>query len=86
VNVGSGDALDILASPESPQAEGLAIPAIAAIQLVQVMPSLAISTSGGNVTVSWPYGATGFVLESRTTLGPDVWTIVGAAPNPITGA
>lgn len=84
VNVSTGDTLTLTVTPESPQATE--IPAINAIQLVQVLPNLTTTRSGGTVTIAWPYAAYGFVLESRPTLGPDVWTIVGAAPNPITDA
>jgi hypothetical protein len=85
VSVGTGDTLTITATPESPLATE--IPAINAIQLVRVMPGLSISLSGTTVTISWPYAAYGFTLESSPTLGPSaVWSPVGAAPNQITGA
>jgi hypothetical protein len=87
VNIGSGDILDIIVSPESPQAEGLAIPAICGIQIVQVLPALTITVSGTTATISWPYGAYGFVLESSPVVAPaPVWSVVGGAPNPITSA
>jgi hypothetical protein len=39
--------------------------------------SLTIVQSGGSVTISWPAAATGFVLESNTTLSPGTaWTPV----------
>ncbi|MEO7678122.1 MAG: Ig-like domain-containing protein [Verrucomicrobiota bacterium] len=62
-------------------------PAINAIQLVRVFPSLTISRSGGNITIAWPNAASGSVLESSLTLGPTAsWSIVAGSPNPITGA
>jgi hypothetical protein len=40
-------------------------------------PTLAISRSGGNVVLSWPANATGFVLEVTSNLAPPVtWTSV----------
>ncbi|MBE0540329.1 MAG: hypothetical protein IH623_02995 [Verrucomicrobia bacterium] len=89
VVVGTGDTLTLTVTPESPIATQ--IPAINAIQLVQVLPSLdlpnlTITRSGGNLTVAWPASAAGYVLESRTTLTPGNWTIVGGTPNPITTA
>jgi hypothetical protein len=39
--------------------------------------SLTVVQSGGSITISWPATATGFVLESNTTLGPGTaWTPV----------
>ena len=55
---------------------------------VAVQPGLtAISSTGNTVTVGWPAGAAGFVVESTPTLGPTAnWTVVAGSPNPITGA
>ncbi|MBE0545094.1 MAG: hypothetical protein IH623_27455, partial [Verrucomicrobia bacterium] len=45
-------------------------------------PSLSISTSGGNVTISWPADVTGFTLESSPVLGSAaVWTTVPGVAN-----
>jgi hypothetical protein len=43
-------------------------------------PSLAVTRSGNNLTISWPAAATGFVLESTTALG------TGASWTPVNGA
>ena len=43
-------------------------------------PSLAVTRSGNNLTISWPASATGFVLESTTALG------TGASWTPVNGA
>jgi len=67
-------------------------PAINAIQLVKVLPvvvqpSLGVAFSAGNLSISWPASANGFVLESSSTLGATAnWLVVAGSPNPITGA
>ena len=51
----------------------LAIPGV-----IPGTPELAIGTA---VSISWPVGGTGFVLQSSTTLNePKVWTTVSATP------
>ncbi|MCL4785541.1 MAG: hypothetical protein KJ070_01930 [Verrucomicrobia bacterium] len=82
VVVGVGDSLTLTVTPESPIATQ--IPAINAIQLVQVLPTLSVSVSGGNVTIAWTAAANGYVLESHSSLTPGAWTIVPGTPNPIT--
>jgi hypothetical protein len=44
-------------------------------------PQLTISSSGGNLIVSWPVSASTFILESTTSLTSPIWTAVdqGAA-------
>ena len=45
------------------------------------------AAAGGNVTISWPASATGFVLESSPALGATAtWSVVAGSPNPISGA
>jgi hypothetical protein len=39
-------------------------------------PQLTISSSGGNVVVSWPVSASTFILESTASLSPVAWTAV----------
>jgi len=39
-------------------------------------PQLTVSSSGGNVVVSWPTSASGFILESTPSLSPVSWTAV----------
>ena len=66
--------------------------AINAIQLVKVLPvvvqpGLGVAFSAGNLTISWPASANGFVLESSSTLGATAgWLVVAGSPNPITAA
>ena len=44
-------------------------------------PSLAITTSGSQVVISWPLSSPGFVLESAGTLtGTNQWGVVPTAP------
>jgi hypothetical protein len=67
------------------------MPALNALQLVQLRPAqprLNIVRNENNaVTLSWAEGATGYVLESTSTLGSTAsWSVVDAAPNPIGGA
>jgi hypothetical protein len=66
-------------------------PAVNGIQLVKVgtapaaPPSLSVAKSANGLTISWDAGATGFTLESSSSLG-GTWTATSGAPNPITGA
>ncbi len=46
-------------------------------------PELSIKISGGNLVLSWPASATGFVLERTTSLTPPAWTEV-TVPAPVT--
>jgi hypothetical protein len=49
-------------------------------------PSLAISLSGGDVTISWPAPSTGFVLEENNDLtGAAAWTPVSGTPTVVAG-
>jgi hypothetical protein len=83
VKVTAGDVLELIIAPESPQAEGNLLPAISAIQLIQVMPALAITRNGGNINIAWSDAAAGFLLESRAGLTTGTWSVVPSAPNPI---
>jgi hypothetical protein len=51
-------------------------------QLLQ--PKLYISPSGGGVVISWPTSASGYVLESTTSLSPTSWTPVMDGIDPAT--
>ena len=86
VNVASGDALYVTVTPQSMTATE--IPAVSAIQIVQVLPQLIIQhATGQNVTISWNNAARGFVLESSSALGAAAnWSTVAGTPNPLTGA
>jgi hypothetical protein len=44
-------------------------------------PTLSIDRVGANVTISWPSGVTGFVLESSEVLPSAVWTSVDGVVN-----
>jgi hypothetical protein len=48
---------------------------------VKTPPALTITKSGANVTVSWPADASGYTLESTSSVGAPTWT---AVPN-VTG-
>ncbi len=51
----------------------------------EIPPSLSIGLSGGSVTISWPQDATGYKLESTSTLTSPSWTeVTGAANNSAT--
>lgn len=50
---------------------------------VQIVPSLAISTSNGQIALSWPAAATGFNLEFATNLPALSWSSVSGASNVI---
>jgi hypothetical protein len=43
-------------------------------------PSLTLTLSGKGLRLAWPTSATGFVLESTSTLAPASWTTVTPAP------
>ena len=43
-------------------------------------PALKMTTAYGNLVLSWPVTASGFVLESSETLSPANWTAVNAVP------
>ena len=47
-------------------------------------PKLAVSRTGNQALVSWPTSATGFVLESTSTLSPSNWTLV-TTPSVVSG-
>ena len=48
---------------------------------VSVPPSLQAQVSGGNLLLSWPLSANGYVLETTTNLtAPNSWTVVTNAP------
>jgi hypothetical protein len=44
-------------------------------------PALAVTRSGGDLVISWPSDANGFVLESSDRLSSPVWTPVGGVAN-----
>ena len=86
VDIAAGDAVYLTVTPQSLTATE--IPAVNAIQLVQVLPRLAFQRlSPTNLSLSWPYAAVGFTLESSSALGAAAsWSPVAGTPNPITGA
>jgi hypothetical protein len=43
-------------------------------------PSLSVSRSGNDITISWPASATGFELESSDVLPATTWTLVPFTP------
>jgi hypothetical protein len=48
-------------------------------------PTLVISLSGNNVTVSWPATVTGYTLKSSNTLNAPNWQpVAGVANNSVT--
>jgi alpha-L-arabinofuranosidase len=49
--------------------------------LSDASPVISASTSGGNLTLSWPLASAGFTLWSRTNLTSGEWTVV-ASPAP----
>ena len=53
-------------------------------------PRLSISFSGGNATIQWTPGFSGWVLQSATDLSAPVWTPLSVSGNqtvvPVTGA
>jgi len=49
-------------------------------------PTLSITPSGENVVLAWPAGATGFILQSTTSLiSPGDWSTVSPAPVVVNG-
>lgn len=44
-------------------------------------PLLSLTTSGGNVSISWPATAAGFTLQSSTNLGSTNWTSISTTTN-----
>jgi len=66
-------------------------PPVNAIQLVKVvpvvvMPTLSLARQGTSITISWTASASGFVLESSSSVGADAaWETVAGTPNPISG-
>ncbi|MDA1277916.1 MAG: hypothetical protein O2960_28295 [Verrucomicrobia bacterium] len=88
----AGGLLEIAAIWESINPGNSHQPAINGIQLVKVLPITqrptlgVVGRQGSTLTLSWGGSATGFVLESSSSLtGGAVWTAVGGAPNPING-
>ena len=85
VSVTTGDSLFITVTPQSSTATE--IPAVNAIQLIKVLPTLTVTRSGNVLTFAWPASAAGYVLESSANLGAAAnWTVVAGTPNPLTGA
>src|ERR1022692_493127 len=48
-------------------------------------PALKIVPAGGQVKITWPANATGFVLQSRTNLVSGTWSTVAGTPTVING-
>ncbi len=47
----------------------------------QTAPILTITESGGNVVLSWPMSAAGYLLESASSVSPPIsWQVVATAP------
>lgn len=51
-----------------------------ALNIGTTAPSLAVSRSGNDITISWPASATGFELESSDVLPATTWTTVPFTP------
>jgi hypothetical protein len=86
-------AVSVTWEPPDPGINNSHQPAINAIQLVKVnpvvvSPSLSAGiTTPNTLTISWGATASGFTLQSSSTIGPGAsWTPVAGAPNPITAA
>ncbi len=91
VSPATDGSLTIVVTPESTNNGINYFPPLNAIQLVKsvVIASLSVNQTAGqaNVTLSWPGGAAGYVLESTAALGPAAsWSVVSGAPNPIAAA
>lgn len=55
------------------------------VNAVTGFPPLSISTSGNNVTVTWPQDSTGFLLESSETMEEGLWLeVFGVTGNTVT--
>ena len=66
--------------PDNPE-----IKEIAQRYFLTVPPSLSISRSGNNVTISWPPGVAGFTLESSGSVAPGlIWSPVAVVNNSVT--
>jgi hypothetical protein len=52
---------------------------------VIVGPVLQISGGGSQVTIKWPANATGFILQSTTSLSSGTWTTVSGSPTVVNG-
>jgi len=56
------------------------------ITLPVSLPQLTITPAGTDVVLTWPTNATGYTLQSTTTLGSSaIWTAVAPAPVVING-
>jgi hypothetical protein len=86
--------LTIVITPESTNTGITYLPALNAIQLVKVVPgskpatpTLTFGLTGTSVTIGWGVDATGFVLQSSSSLGSGAaWAPATGAPSPITAA
>ena len=53
--------------------------------VAKAAPALTITTSGGNVTISWPADAAGYTLESSAAVSPTTWgAVAGVTGNSVT--
>jgi uncharacterized repeat protein (TIGR01451 family)/uncharacterized delta-60 repeat protein len=58
----------------------------AAVKTVVEAVKITVTRSGNTFTISWPVSATGFVLESASSLIPPVtWTVVTSPPTQVVG-
>jgi len=88
--------LTILITPESTNTGITYLPPLNALQLIKVVPVATPSTptlgfnyshANASLTLSWTAAATGFVLESSSSVASGAaWTPVTGAPNPISVA
>jgi len=64
---------------------GLAHKDLSTVSTAPLNVSLSVSLSGANLTISWPASATGYTLESKTSLSSGTWTAVtGVVNNSVT--
>ena len=64
---------------------GSGIPVVVPSATIAPTPSLTISLSAGNLTISWPAAASGFTLKSTASLASPNWqAVAGVANNSVT--
>jgi len=49
-------------------------------QLLSTNPSLSVTTSSGDILLSWPVAAAGFSVQSRSSLSSGTWSTLTNAP------
>jgi hypothetical protein len=83
----AADSASITNKPKSPAVVRVAQPASsahpvqpAATESVSQAPTLSISTKSGNLVITWPASATGFLLEGCDSFFPANWTTVDTTP------